>query len=104
MEANRTEIKFQLYEGREKQSLLERYLNHDTGFEYKQDFINPYTGENIESKLMGSMRDHNPIRKDSEVRRLVFETDEDFGTHSDIVNLTELIKKRKEHKLNFQKK
>lgn len=106
LNVDRTEIKFQLHEGREKQTLLERYLNHDSEIAYQQAFINPYTGENIESKLVGSMRDHNPAAANREnFNSLVFETDSSYDSQEDITNLTELIKRRKSEKThqNFDK-
>jgi len=90
--------KFQLHEGPEKQALLERYLNSDA--EHKQAFINPYTGENMESKLAGSMRDnHTPMNKEK-FSGLVFETDSSYDSQEDITNLSELIKLKKLEKTN----
>ena len=90
--------KFQLHEGPEKQALLERYLNHDLEADHRQDFINPYTGENMESKLMGSMREHNPPRNKEKMKSLIFDKDAEYDSQEDITNLSELIKMKKVEK------
>lgn len=95
MNVEKAEIKFQLHEGREKQTLLERYLNHDSEAAHRQAFINPYTGENIESKLAGSLRDKQSPMNQEKFNTMVFETDSSYDSQEDITNLSELIKLKK---------
>jgi hypothetical protein len=94
LKLDKTEIKFQLYEGREKQTLLERYLHEDSELSYLQGFINPYTGENIESKRLGSLRESS---HDLVFRKFSNEIDENstnYNSKEDIGNLSKLIKNR----------
>lgn len=103
MKTDKAEIKFQLHEGRDKQTLLDRYLKYDSAQDYRQDFINPYTGENIESKLLGSMREEiSPIAK-QDFKDVNFEQELNYDSNDDITNLSELIKKKKLEKTNYNK-
>ena len=98
MNVDRTEIKFQLHEGREKRTLLERYLNHEPEASHRQDFINPYTGESMGKKLMGSMREHNPPMNKEKMKSMIFDKDAEYDSQEDITNLSELIKMKKVEK------
>lgn len=94
MKLDKAEIKFQLYEGREKQTLLERYLHEDSEINHMQGFINPYTGENIESKLLGSLRES---LSDVDIKKFDSEIHKDkanYNNKEDISNLSKLIKNR----------
>jgi hypothetical protein len=98
LKLDKAEIKFQLYEGREKQTLLERYLLEDSEMSYMQGLINPYTGENMESKLLGSLRE---TIQDVEFRQTDSNLHDDtinYDSKEDIMNLSKLIKDRRSDK------
>ena len=99
MKTDKAEIKFQLHEGRDKQTLLDRYLKYDSAQDYRQDFINPYTGENIESKLLGSMREEDSITSKQNFQAIGFEQELNYDSHDDITNLSELIKNKRQEKV-----
>jgi hypothetical protein len=94
LKLDKAEIKFQLYEGREKQILLERYLLEDSEMSYMQGLINPYTGENIESNILGSARNNIKNFKLKENDSKYQEENLSYDSQEDILNLSKLIKYR----------
>lgn len=97
MKTDKAEIKFHLYEGRDKQTMLERYLRYDSELDYKKDFINPYTGENIESKLLGQAREEEALSYKKSNDESLFK--EGYDSKEDISNLSELIRRKKQERV-----